>query len=212
MVIFVLFFVAVLASVSAIFVAPALDMSPWYAVFSVLAFTVIIFISNIVIAVLLRLLPLRFFAPRLKLFHSIKSERRFWEKLGIKRWKIIVPDVLNILKIFDKSKLKSSSDQEYLYRYLCEMGWAELMHIFGFFVGYAAIFIPIGWLFTGDLAISQITGEHIIWTLQHAVPFVLPLALLNSFVNLLPICVQRYNRPVILKLYRRSLKQNGTDS
>ncbi|MCL2555579.1 MAG: hypothetical protein FWE03_00985 [Firmicutes bacterium] len=206
LVIFVLAYVAVLAVVTALFGAPFLEVSPWYAVYSVLAFTLIIVLFNIGIAVLLRLLPLRYFAPQIRLFHPRKNDRKFFRKLGIKRWKIIVPDILSILKIFDKSKLKNTGDTEYLFKYLCEMGWAEAVHIVAFFAGYAAIFIPIGWLFTGHLGLSPISGEYIIWGVYHALIFVLPLAILNSFINILPICVQRYNRPVLMKLYERALK------
>jgi len=209
LVILVVGFIALHAVLTAIFAAPFLGVSPWYAVFSVLAFSLIIICIDLVVTFLLRILPLKIYASSKRAMRPKKHERKFFRRIGIKRWKIIVPDILSILKIFDKSKLKNTDNPDYMFKFLCEMGWAEMVHIVAFFAGFLAIFVPIGWLFTGYLNTSTITGEYIILTISQVLIFVLPLAILNAFVNLLPVCVQRYNRPVIIKLYQRALRLKG---
>jgi|GEM_PF-1504404 len=205
-------YIGLVALFAAIFGAPFLEVSHWYAVFSVLMFSFIIGLSNLVVAVILRLFPLKLYGPPISYFYPKKNERVFWRKTGIKRWKIIVPDLLNILKIFDKTTIKDTSDPDYLLRFLREMGWAEMMHTIGFFVGYAVLFIPMWWVFTGDLSLNSITRESIEWSIRHNLIFVLPLAVMNSFINFLSIAVQRYNRPVILKLYEKALRKRNGDN
>jgi len=199
----------VLSVLTAIFAAPALGFSPEYAVFSVLAFAVVIMGIDFGIAIVLRLLPFHIFAPPYVLFRPIPNERKFWRKTGIKRWKVVVPDLAKTLKVFDKTTLKHTFDPDYMFKFLCEMGYAETMHVISAFAGFIAVFIPIGWALSG--AVDLITGEYILLSLAQAAIFALPLALGNMVMNLLPAFIQRYNRPIVLKLYQRAvrLKEQG---
>ena len=188
-------------SVLTVFVfAPAFNFSPWNGVYAVIAYAIIIGVMTLVIAVFLRLLPPTLFKPSQLLFRPIGNERKFWAKLGIRRWKGLIPDISGILKLFSKKTFKSTSDADYIATFLYESNFAEVVHWLSMFAGFFAVFVPIDWINTGIIEVFLSLDRIVI---------VLPLAFVNAFLNLLPIILQRYNRPVILKIYKRALKNSN---
>ncbi|MCL2255472.1 MAG: hypothetical protein FWC11_01270 [Firmicutes bacterium] len=195
-------FVAIMSAVAAIFVAPWLEFSWYNAIFSVLGFSAIIVAFDFGIAIILRLVPFHLYAPPFIPFRPFKNERKFWRKTGIRKWKVIVPDLMKTLKVFDKTNLKHTDDPDYMFKFLCEMGYAEMMHILSAIAGFAVLFVPIGWAVRGAVYIGS--PDEVVLSLAQAAVFAVPLAVFNFVLNILPIFVQRYNRPVVLKLYQRA--------
>ncbi len=116
--------------------------------------------------------------PFLGCFSVSKAERRFYERLGIKKWKDVIPESGKYLVGFAKDKIAEPDNNEYLLKFLRETCYAGIMHTLSFFAGFIAlIFMP------------------------YRLTIVLPAAIVNAFLQLLPTLTQRYNRGRIKILY-----------
>lgn len=121
-------------------------------------------------------------SPDKRFFNVNKKERKFYEKLGIKKWKDKVLE-LGALGGFRKNKIKDSNSPEYLYRFLIESNKGIMTHILNILFGPLVIFcIPLKYW----LVIS------------------LPVIIVNTFLSLLPIFILRYNIPKLKVAYERA--------
>ncbi len=123
-------------------------------------------------ATIARLLPKKCADHRYKLFTVSAKEKKFYEKLKIRKWKDKVPEIGHFTG-FRKNKIADPKSVEYLDRFLLESCYGELGHVFGIFFGFVILlFFPIhrAWL-----AIS------------------LPVAIINIFFNIPSILILRYN-------------------
>ena len=106
-------------------------------------------------------------SPDKKFFNVSKKERKFYEKLKIKKWKDKVLE-LGALGGFRKNKIKDPDSPEYLYRFLIESNKGIMTHILNIVLGPLVIFcIPLKYW----LVIS------------------LPVIVVNTFLGLLPIFI-----------------------
>ncbi len=120
------------------------------------------------------------------IFKERKGERRLLERLGIRKWKDLIPEMGKKLKYFDKTTVAREVNSEYFRKFIHETCLAELMHIFSLIVApLLLVILPLKYL----LNIS------------------LPIVLVNIFLNILPILVQRYTRPKLRIAYLRQLKK-----
>ena len=155
--------------------------SPLYAVLGVVIGTLIMIVIDAIIAIVVIKLPKKWFDPYNKVFTVSPKERAFYEKIKIRAWKDKVFAEIG----FDKKTVKDTADNDYLYKFLIETGIAESMHFVSIFLGYVIIFI---------------------FPLEYIWCFSFPIASVNAFLQLLPVFIQRYNRPKLLKLYERNKK------
>lgn len=122
-----------------------------------------------------------------KLFSAEKSaavgekEKRFYRKLGIKRWKSKVPE-LGGFTSFHKDRLESRSDREYLARFLLESNYGIVIHIVNAITGFLIMLIPL-------------------W---HPLAVGLPVAGVNCILSLLPAAILRYNLPGLKRAWSRA--------
>lgn len=132
------------------------------------------------------LIPEKKMNPFSRVFRVHRSERRFYVKIGIRRWKDKIPETGGLLVGFSKSAVADRRDNAYLLKFLKETCYAELMH---------TVSIPFGFLV---LLLS------LVWnTIPHFIGrFALPVACVNAVLQLLPIFVQRYVRPFLLSAYQ----------
>ena len=130
-------------------------------------------IIDLILAGIIHSMPEKWFSPDKKFFCVSKRERKFYEKLGIKKWKDKVLE-LGAIGGFRKNKLKDSNDPDYLKLFLVESNKGIVIHISNIILGFLVIFcIPLkNWL-----VIS------------------IPVAIVNTFLGLLPIFILRYNIP-----------------
>ncbi|MCF0117915.1 MAG: hypothetical protein HUJ61_07730, partial [Bacilli bacterium] len=97
----------------------------------------------------------------------------------IKHWKDKIWE-LGGLGGFSKKKVDNPNDIKYIRRFLIEINRGQWVHIVGMFIGYLLLLVyPTRFL----LAIS------------------LPIAIVNMFLNFLPILALRYNYPRLKKIY-----------
>lgn len=132
-------------------------------------------------------LPDSWFSDKFKFYQVSKKECRFYEKLGIKKWKDKTAE-LGFLNGFRKNKFADPNNPEYIKKFILETNKGFLNHFISLFISFLAIFIlPIKfWL-----------------------PLGLPIAITSFILNIIPVAILRYNMPrlqVMLKYAER--KQN----
>lgn len=150
---------------------------------------IIVFTIDMLISALVTVLPTRCFGCFEKVH---KWEKRFYEKLGIKKWKDYVPVGRGPLFMgMDKAKIHSPSDLGYLLKLRKECFRAEVMHFFSIFIGFVII---------------------VLLPLNYALTISLPVAVVNAILQTLPFFVQRYNLPkldVLIKRTERNIEREN---
>ena len=130
------------------------------------------------------LLPKKWFNSPKKFFSAGKKEARFYEKLGIKKWKDRIPEFGGFTS-FSKSKIFDPKNNEYVIRYITEANYGVMVHITGMVFGFLIIFIlPKFWYLVG-----------------------LPVAVINLIYNALSLVILRYNLPKLHVLYKFNSKK-----
>jgi len=127
-------------------------------------------------------LPKKVFNPFLKCYRVGKVERKFYEKIGIRKWKDRIPEAGQMFANFSKTEVADMTNNEYVIKFMSETIYAEIMHWLSMIFSFLIIFI--------DLRLSLTVG--------------LPLVIGNMILNLMPVLVQRYNRPKLMVLYQRN--------
>lgn len=132
-------------------------------------------------ALVVHLLPNKWFGIENRLYKVSNKERKFYEKLKIRLWKDKILE-LGSLGGFSKKSLKSSSDKEYIMQFIIESNKGVLTHIIGCFAGFIALFIfPIGCAFN----------------------ITIPICIINFILNLPSLFILRYNTPKLHAGYKR---------
>lgn len=153
----------------------------WLTLLHVFLVFVVILIPTGIFTFITRVIPFSFFNPNNFLFKDRKFERGFYEKVGVKKWKSNVPEFGNLVN-FKKNKLSDPHNKEYMRKFIDESCRGELVHSFAFFWGFIALlFIPSPYILTAGL----------------------PLAIIHAFLHILPVFIQRYIRPRMVRIYER---------
>lgn len=136
-------------------------------------------------AFIIRRLPEKLFDYKRRFFRVTAREKRFYKAIGVKKWKDLVIE-LGMFTSFSKSKFSDPSDPAYTARFLLESCYGVVIHISCILTGALAMFIypPL--------------------TLRVGI-FV---AIVNAFLNILPIFVLRYNLEKIAKIHERNLRRS----
>lgn len=121
------------------------------------------------------------FAPH---YQVGSKERKLYEKLGVRKWKDVIPETGKYLCHFAKDKIAEPNDNVYLLKFLRETCYAEVMHLLSFFLQFLLLIIPF-----------------------YRATIMVPVVCVNGFLQLLPVIVQRYNRCRMIKLYRFNEKR-----
>ena len=107
-----------------------------------------------------------------KVFQVSLREKNFYEKLHIRKWKDAIPEIGHFTG-FRKNKVADPKSEAYLERFLLEIRYGQVGHFVSCFSGFLVMLF-------GILPFMR-------WTVT------LPIALVNLFLNVLPILVLRYN-------------------
>lgn len=178
-----------------IFVMPALGFNawflsmPWFVILSVIINVVAVIAVDGLFAFLIRRLPAKWFNHKKKLFIVSAGEKKFYEKIKIRKWKDKVPE-LGQFTDFSKNEIAEPRNNKYLDRYFLEACYGEVIHFSSLFLGFLIIFIyPLGyWLCFG-----------------------FPIAVANIFFNLPSLFILRYNSTKLRVLYtsneRREMRE-----
>ena len=160
-----------------------------YVILLVLLAVIFEIIIDIIFATIMRwIVPKKFASIERKNFYSAsKKEQRFYEKIGIKKWKDKVLE-LGAVTGFRKNKLGDTNDIKYVERFIVEANYGILVHIACMIFGFLIIFIcPRPFWFTVGL----------------------PVGIVNLALNFMSNSILRYNLPKLHTLYKFNLKRQA---
>ena len=160
----------------------------WY-IIATIAYVILNILLDGALAAIIRKMPEKWFDHNKKLFVLTKREKKFYEFIGIRKWKHLVPD-LGQFTNFQKGKIEQPRSNEYLTRYLLEGAYGIAIHYFSVPLGFL-LMIPIG-------------GTSIWLTIG------LPVAIINAILILLPAFTLKYNLAKLRILYERNERRNAT--
>lgn len=163
------------------------NLSALYIIGAVVISTVAEVVIDAITEGITRALPRSWFNPFYNRFKVSKKEQRFYDKLGIRKWKDKVPD-LGFLTKFNKNKVQDPTNNKYIERYLLEAAYGRVGHLVSLFTGFSVIFI---------------------YPLKFAINFGIPVAIVNFVLNLMTYMVLRYNFPKLLTLHKRNSKRES---
>ena len=166
-----------------IFVAPVMEISPWFFVVMVIVSTIYQVAVDGLFAFLCNHIPASWLKNR-KFFEVSKREQKFYEKLGIRSWKDKVLE-LGGMGGFSKSKIDDPNSPEYIEKFLIESYKGDIDHISGMIAGFSVIFIL---------------------PLKYAWFIGVPVAIVNVVVNMMSTMILRYNTPKLKTLHKRALR------
>ena len=172
--------VCLLTGVNAVFAAPRFGVSFWFILGAVLINVVAVIAVDGLFAFLIRRLPEKWFGHERRFFQVSAKEKKFYEKLKIRKWKDKVPE-LGQFTNFHKNKVEEPRNNVYLERYMLEAAYGEVIHLAGCFLGFVIIFF---------------------YPLKYWLCFGFPVAVINLIMNILPYFILRYNFYKMKVLYR----------
>ena len=168
---------------------PVFGFDLTYIVFAVIISTIGAIVIDLIFAFIVRqLLPQKWFSVDKTVYSAGKGERRFYEKIGIKKWKDKVLE-LGALSGFRKNKIAEPTNNDYVGRYILEANYGVIVHLVCIVVGFGVVFI---------------------YPIKYALCFGIPVAIVNAVLNLLPLFVLRYNLPKLHALYKHNEKKRLT--
>ncbi len=139
--------------------------------FSALAALIAVLLNGLT-ATVCRLLPAKCANYEKKAFQTSAKEKKFYEKLKIRKWKDKVPEIGQFTG-FRKNKIDDPKSVEYLDRFLLEICYGELGHFTSFFTSFLLLLLfPI----------------HRLW-----LAFAVPVAIIAALFNLPSFMILRYN-------------------
>ena len=174
---------------------------PWhYIVIATVLFTVLVILIDGLVAFVIRRLPNKWFTGNQKIFNVSKKELRFYDKIGIKNWKEMVPE-LGGFTSFHKNKISDPHNNEYLERFILEASYGIVIHFVSFFTSFLVIFLDFNMFIDFSKPIGLTIG--------------LPVAIVNAILIVLPTFILRYNLPRLKMLHKINLrskkKENGSN-
>ena len=153
---------------------------------SILFSLLLLIIIDAVVAIFVRMFPKKWVNPFNKIYTVHKWESKFYVKLAIRKWKDLIPESGKMLTGFGKREVLDMKDNAYLFKFMEETVYAEVMHLLSAVFGFLVVFVNLNlWFLVG-----------------------IPLAIFNFILQILPAMVQRYNRPKLMLAYRRNEKYN----
>ena len=167
---------AVIITLTSVFGCDKFGYTPLYSFLAVTIGTALEIVIDALVATVIVLLPKKIFNPRKGLYKVSKKELLFYDKIGIKKWKDYVFSEIG----FNKKKVANPSNNEYIGAFLTETCVAETMHVISVFAGFLLVFI---------------------FPLSYATSFPIPIAIVNLFLQIPPVFIQRYNRPRLISLF-----------
>ena len=148
-----------------------------------------VLINGLVATVCCKLMPDKWFNTSKGIFNATKKETRFYERIGIKKWKDKTIE-LGILNNFRKNKLNSVDDAQYIEKFIVENNKGFLEHSISIIVSIVAIFIM----------------PKKYWLIM-----ALPIAITSVIINGMAVMILRYNMPRLQTLLKFSLRNNNKE-
>ncbi len=183
-----------LIGIAILCISVAVALIAWVGYFPVLAYTSLATVAVIAVdgltATVCRLLPKRCANHEKNIFQVSAKEKRFYEKLKIRKWKDRIPEIGQFTG-FRKNKLENPNSLEYVDRFLMEICYGQIGHAVSVFTSFLILlFYPLYDLW---LAVA------------------IPVAIVSALLNLPSFMVLRYNS-YKLRVLRKSLVKKQAKS
>jgi len=162
----------------------------WHLLVLTIGVIVALFLVDLIFAFFVRVWPKRWFSHKKRFFVVGKREMRFYERLGIVRWKDRVPEIGKLVG-YDKTKVGERTADNIL-EFLYETGYGEVIH---------------WWCLVASFIVMGIYFLLPFWDIRLFLTTILPASIVNFFLNLAPVFIQRYNRPRLVRIYELQLKK-----
>lgn len=163
---------------------PTMSADAGQLIISVLVGTVaVIAVDGISALIIRRLMPQKWFSAERAAFAVSRGEHKLYMKMKVKKWVRLVPE-LGIFTGFHKDKIQSTTDKEYLGRFLLEANYGVVIHLANALLGFVIAFIPL-------------CSAPSVW---------IPIFVVNLILGLMPVAILRYNSYTLRRLYLRSIK------
>lgn len=148
----------------------------WTTALNLFLCLVIVILPSLLMHFITRALPKSWFNKDHKIYRVSQSERDFYLKLGVKKWKDKVPELGKVVN-FRKNKLIDPKDPKYIEKFITETRYAEVIHILCAISSLILMwFVPSPYVFTVGV----------------------PVGVIYAFLNIPPVIIQRYNRPRLM--------------
>lgn len=162
----------------------------WITLLLLLTGFALVLLPSLLCAIVIRLLPKKWFNPDNKVYNVSEKERKRLLNLGTKKWKDKIPELGQLVN-FKKDKLADSNNPEYVQKFLIETCYSETLHISCIVTALIAMcFMPFGCF----------------WTISF------PIAIVYSCYNIPSILIQRYNRPRLKVQLKHLTKNQNSDN
>ncbi|MBO5277186.1 MAG: hypothetical protein J6B05_00860 [Clostridia bacterium] len=180
----------VIIAIAVLAIAAVVSLAASTAFFSVLGWTALataaVILVDALTATICRLLPAKCANPEKKIFQVSAKEKKFYEKLKIRKWKDRVPEIGQFTG-FRKNKIVDPKSVEYLERFLLEACYGEIGHIVSCITSYLILLLfPL-------------------YELWFAVA--IPVATVSLLLNIPSFCILRYNSYKLRVLRDSNLKK-----
>ena len=169
-----------IATFNAVFGSAVFGYDAMYSVLATVFGALAVVSIDIIVAYIVKTLPKKWFTQDKKIFAMSKGERRFFEKIGIRRWKDRVPDMGVLGGAVHKRRMSSLSDNAYVSMFLSEAAYGQTIHLAAAVIGFALV--PL-------------------YPLRFWYCFGLPIAVVNCVLNCMSMFVLRYNFGRLKTLY-----------
>ena len=161
----------------------------WYVyILATIGYVAAVILIDGLVAALIRHMPEKHFDYHKRVFTSTKRELKFYQRIGVSRWKKWVPE-LGMFTHFRKNKIANPRDPAYLARYILEACYGVIIHYWS---------VPTSFLIL-LLDIPMYTGPSNLWIFVAA-----PVALVNAVLILLPAFILKDNLPKLVWLYEKT--------
>ena len=175
----IIFISAALISVfNIIFGLGLLNCQWWFVIVAVAIGIVYEFLVDLIVAIIIKKTPNKWYSADKKMFNVPKWYKRFAERLGVKAWKDKIWE-LGSAGGFSKRKIDNPKDINYVNTFLIEINKGIITHYLILPVGFTLLFV---------------------FPINYILPITLPIAIVNAFLNILPIVVLKYNYPKLKTL------------
>ncbi|MBP3422460.1 MAG: hypothetical protein J6K86_01695 [Clostridia bacterium] len=180
----------VIIAIAVLAIAAVVSLAASTAFFPVLGWTALataaVILVDALTATICRLLPAKCANPEKKIFQVSAKEKKFYEKLKIRKWKDRVPEIGQFTG-FRKNKIVDPKSVEYLERFLLEACYGEIGHIVSCITSYLILLLfPL-------------------YELWFAVA--IPVATVSLLLNIPSFCILRYNSYKLRVLRDSNLKK-----
>ena len=180
---FILLFSIILGIVDSLIIV---EKTVWFVILAIVISVASVVIIDAIVALIVRwVYPAKWFSFNKEIYMGKKKECRFYEFLGIKKWKDKIPEWGKATN-FRKNKISDPKNNEYIERYILEANYGVMIHFLSIILGFLVIFIL---------------------PLKYLLFFGVPVAIVNGIYNGLSLFILRYNLPKLHQLHRINEKR-----